>query len=169
MPRAKKIDLAKEAEAANDAGEVEVKITDAILLEMCPKEILAGFKKAKTPAARADYLYEVYHGPLKAHRDAFNDMDAFVSRLKSWFVQEFEGDQKGVTGKAARVEIKDKVVPIAEDWSKVYAYIKKTGSFDILNKAINAKAVQERWDQEKEIPGMGSFRKGSVSLTKVTK
>jgi len=162
----KKIDLAKEAaETANDATVIE--ITDALLREVCPKALLARFKSAKTPAARADLLYAVEHAELKEARNALRDIDIFVTKLEQWFIQEFKESQTGVTGKLGRVEVKNKEIATVEDWSKFYKHIAKKQEFDLLNKAINQKAIQERWGQEKEVPGVGKFIKKVISLTGV--
>lgn len=163
----KKIDLTKEAAAANGQEEV-ASITDGMLWEICPDPAtLKRLKAAKTPAARADLLYELDKNELKELRNAYKAMDAFVSKLEAWFVQEFRDSQTGVTGKVGRVEVKNKEVAIVEDWTKFYAHIAKKKEFDLLNKALNQKAVQERWEQHKEVAGIGKFIKKVISLTGV--
>lgn len=159
-----KIDLSAEAEEGSKVGSVEI-ITDERLLELAPKEIAGLFKKAKTPAARADLLYQLDRNELKKARDAYNKIDKFVSKLEAWFVQEFRDDQRGVTGKYARVEIKSKEYGSVQDWDKFYKHIQKKGEFDLLNKAVNQRAVKERWEQRKEVPGLDKFTKKVVSLT----
>jgi len=162
----KKIDLSEEAANSNAVEPPTPIITDDVLKEVCPKNVLARLKAAKTPAQRADLLFTLDREDLKELRDAYNEMDGFVKKLKAWFVQEFDGDQQGVTGKLGRVEIKKKDVPVVKDWTKFYAYIKKNSAFELLNKAVNAKSVNERWEQKKEVPGIEAFSKASVSLTK---
>lgn len=167
---AKKIDLSKEAVKTTAGAEEEaevVKIDDAFLREICPKALLPAFKQAKTPAARADFLYNVENLELKKARATFKEIDNFVTKLEAWFIQEFAGDQKGVTGKVGRVEVTDKKIATVIDWTKFYKHIQKKGEFDLLNKAVNQKAVQERWEQEKTVPGVDTFTKKVISLTKV--
>ena len=164
---AKKVDLSKEAEAANAGAEVVAPITDATLEELCPKNILTRFKAAKTPAARADLLYTLSAKEWKELKKVFDEIDKFLGKLEQWFIQEFQSDQRGVTGKVGRVEVKPKEIASVEDWSKFYAFVKKKGEFDLLNKAVNQRAVQERWSQNKEVPGVGKFIKRVVSLTGV--
>lgn len=167
---AKKIDLAKEAEIANDVGEEEDKaITEDFLFELCPKELLTKYKKAKTPATRADFLYTVSKEELKKARDVFNTIDKFLTKLEQWFIENMEPGQTGVSGKIGRVEVKKKIIASAEDWDKFYAHIKKKGEFDLLNKAINQKAVGARWENGKEVPGLTRFEKNVISLTGVKK
>lgn len=162
----KKIDLAAEAKAtAGDIDDREI-ITDEVLLELCPKEMRPLLRKAKTPAARADFLYTLDNGALKEARDRFKALEKLSNKLEAWFVQEFWSDQKGVTGKVARVEVINKEIATAADWTKFYAHVKKKGEFELLNKALNQKAIAERWDAGKEIPGLVKFTKKVISLTK---
>lgn len=167
MATKKKIDLAKEAAMVSAGAEVQDQITDAFLREICPKNVLARFKGAKTPAAKADLLFDLDRTELKALREAFKEMDNFLNKLEAWFVQEFRDDQRGVTGKVGRVEIKSKEIASVEDWTKFYGHIAKKKEFDLLNKAVNQKAVQARWEENKQIPGVGKFVKKVVSLTAV--
>lgn len=183
---AKKIDLAKEAEIANDVGEKENEgITDELLIELCPKSIRGKLKIkdmksstvkgeleeyiSLTPAQRADLLYSVSKDELKKARDAYNDLDKFLTKLEQWFIENMEPGQTGISGKVGRVEVKKKIIASAEDWDKFYAHIKKKGEFDLLNKAINQKAVGARWENGKEVPGLTRFEKSVISLTGVKK
>lgn len=166
---AKKIDLQKEAEIANDVGEEDRAITEELLIELCPKELLTKYKKAKTPATRADFLYLTSKEELKKARDIFNGIDKFLTKLEQWFIENMEQGQTGVSGKVGRVEVKKKIIASAEDWDKFYSHIKKKGEFDLLNKAINQKAVGARWEAGKEIPGLMRFEKQVISLTGVKK
>ncbi len=162
-----KVNMKKEAAAANGSSDVETEITDALLRELCPKDILARFKAAKTPAARADLLYDLEREELKELRAEFNKLDNFITKLETWFVQEFRDSQTGVTGKRGRVEVKNKEIGTVEDWTKFYKHVAKKNEFDLLNKAVNQKAIQERWEQNKKIPGVGKFIKKVISLTSV--
>jgi hypothetical protein len=89
------------------------------------------------------------------------------------FVQKLAvGEASGVQGMKSRVQVTEAVIPVVEvstdGWAKVYAHIKKTGHFDLLNKALNKTAVQERWDQHKQVPGVSKFRHKKVSVTKLS-
>lgn len=161
-----KVDLKKEAAATAGNAQVET-ITDALLRELAPKSVLARFKAAKTPAARADLLFTLSATEWKALKKSFDEMDNFLGKLEQWFIQEFRDSQTGVTGKVGRVEVKNKEIATVEDWSKFYKYIQKKGEFDLLNKAVNQKAVQERWEQKKQIAGVGKLVKKVISLTSV--
>lgn len=155
------------AEAADIPEDIVQPITDALLLELAPSSMKALFKKCKTPAARADFLYALDKGELKKARDAYNELDAFAKKLKGWFIQEFRDDQRGVTGKKGRVEVNAKQVPQVTDWPAFYAHIAKKKEWELLSKAIKPAAIEERWEQGKEVPGVGHFTVNKVSLTGV--
>ena len=50
---------------------------------------------------------------------------------------------------------------------KFYAHLKKTGDFELLNRALNRAAVNERWAAHKQVPGVGKFHVKKVSCTKL--
>ena len=72
-----------------------------------------------------------------------------------------------MAGKLARVTIINKIVPEVKDWDALYAHIKKTSSFDLLNRALNRKAVEERYEAGKCVPGVEDFQTATVSINKV--
>lgn len=167
MGAKKKIDLSKEAKKLNGDVEVEGLVTEEVLFEYCPREFLQAFKKAKTQAQRADLLYEVDKARLAQSKVADN-MGKFVSKLSQWFIQELpEKEATGIAGKIARVQVVKKERPGVTDWTKFYAYIKKNSAFELLNRAVNAKGVADRWDSGKQIPGVEKFPYKKISLTKV--
>lgn len=73
---------------------------------------------------------------------------------------------EGITGKAARARILQKDVPSVDNWEQLYKYVKRTGSFELLARKVNAVAVKERWEDKKKVPGVKSYKVTSVSITK---
>lgn len=161
-----KINLKKEAEAILDESEVD-EVTDELLLELCPEEFLAAFKKAKTAGQRADLLYKADEYRLECGKQV-ETMKKFVSKLEKWFIQQLpEDNATGIAGSIARVQIKQKERPSVKDWEKFYEHIRKNKAFELLNRAVNAKSVKERWESGKEVPGVEKFRYKDVSVTKI--
>lgn len=149
--------------------EAPQKVTDSLLFETCPKTFIKEFKKCKTAAKRADFLGQLDKSRLEVGK-YFKSINSFQNMLEEWFIQNLPmSDAKGITGQRSRVEIKKKDIAtvMGDDWTTFYAHIKKTGAFELLNKAINQKAVQERWAQHKEVPGVTKFTRKVVSLTTV--
>jgi hypothetical protein len=95
---------------------------------------------------------------VKAHEDAI------TNHLIDTVDMDVSG---GVVGKRYKVLIKRETIPVVEDWDKVYDFIKKNDSFDLLNKALNRAAFKERAEQGVAVAGVGTFEAKKISLTKV--
>ena len=133
---------------------------------------LGSLDPAKLPAgAVADTLYDLRQTSklLKGIITPFDDViDPAVKTLEEHFIQTLSVDEStGVQGQKSRVQVTASVIPVVEDWSKFYAHIKKTGGFELLNRAVNRAAVTERWDAKKQVPGVGKFTAKKVSCTKL--
>jgi hypothetical protein len=149
------------------------------------------FKVPATNGGCADTILRLRlaRGALQAEVAA---LDAQIAACETQLINTLPADDaEGVVGKLAKAVIVSKTVPTVEaaDWPKVYAFmledalaeaIKKgvvsapklacvlaeKGSFDLLQRRINNKAVTERWDANVAIPGIGQFVKKTVSVTK---
>lgn len=160
----KKIDLKVEAQETPD---FEGKVTDEVLLDLCPPEFLAEFKKAKSLGQRVDFLYVADKHRLEVQKDV-DKMKKFLSALERLFIQSLPNDDAtGIAGEVARVQVIKKERPSVKDWAAFYVFIGKTRSFELLNRAPNAKSIKERWDVGVQIPGVEKFQFKDVSVTKV--
>lgn len=134
------------------------------------KKVQAAKAKLKIPkkvGAVADMLYLNREGRLEKQHEV-DDMAAVETVLKNHLIDTLPGNEaSGTAGKVARVQLKEEQVPRVEDWDLFYKHLKKTGDFDLLNRALNVTAVRERWENNKTIPGVGSFTVTKVSVTKV--
>lgn len=72
----------------------------------------------------------------------------------------------GGAGTKAKVTITESNVPVVQDWDNFYRHIQETGDFDLLGRSLKVPAVRERWDDHKEVPGVGVFVKTKLSVTK---
>lgn len=121
----------------------------------------------KSPAACADLLYRVREQRLAMQKEV-DKLAAEENRLKEYFIQTLpKSDATGIAGRVARVQTGTKLIPQVEDWTAFYSYVKRTGSFDLLQKRLSEGAVKERWDDRKTIPGVGTFQAVTVSVTKL--
>lgn len=125
------------------------------------------FKLPKTLAQCADLAYQRRADRLEVQREA-TAIGEEEKQLKEHLIQNLPKSQaSGVSGKVANAKIDKKKVPTIEDKKKLLAHVKKTGDWDLLTIGINTAAVEERWEQKKKVPGVGSFEVIKVSLTKV--
>ena len=159
-----KVDITAELEAATKALAPALKRLTKAVAALDPAGMPVG--------SLADLLYDLrlLGKQLKAPTAAFDDLLAPVLKLvEEHFIQTLSvGESSGVQGKKSRVQVTDSVVPTVVDWEKFYAHIKKKGEFELLNKAVNRAAVQERWDAHKELPGVGKLHIKKVSCTKLS-
>lgn len=124
-------------------------------------------KPPKNPGAMADLLYLAREDRLRLQK-IVDQIESLEKDLKAHFIDNLsKKDSTGVAGKRARVQIVTEDVPQVEDWEATYAYIKKKGEFDLLNRALNKAAVKARWEAKKEVPGVRHFTVSKVSVTKV--
>lgn len=78
-------------------------------------------------------------------------------------------DSTGAKGNLAQVTVIHQVVPTLDEYPDLIKYIKKTGSFDLLQKRLSSTAIKLRWEDGKEVPGVGRFTKVSLRLIKIKK
>lgn len=125
-------------------------------------------KKLKIPksiGACADLLFDIRQERLAAQKivDAIREEEQI---LIDHIIDNVPKGDTGAAGKHHQVSVYTDVVPQAEDWDKVFKYIKRTGEFDLLQRRLNSAAVKERWEDNKSIPGVTTFNAVKVSLTK---
>jgi hypothetical protein len=162
--KAPKLNIDAELAAASKALSPAVKRLNASLSKLMLDGMPVG--------VAADMLYDLKQlsKTLGALTAPFDDLLLpSVKSAEEHFVQTLAvGESSGVQGMKSRVQVTENVVPAVDDWPKFYAHIKKTSAFELLNKAPNRAAIQERWDAKKQVPGVGKFHVKRVSCTKLS-
>lgn len=125
------------------------------------------FKLPKTLAECADLAYSLREERLAINRQA-EEIAKKETQLREHIIKNLPKSQaSGVSGKVANAKVITDVVPTVKDKAKFLAYVKKTGAFDLITSSMNAKAVKERWDAKKKVPGIEPYDVVKLSLTKV--
>jgi len=157
------VSILKELGVANKALAPAVKRLTLILSKLDPKKLPVG--------SLADLLYDLEQvgKQLSSLSAPFIDvLGPSIKVVETHFIDTLAvGESSGVQGMQARVQITDSVIPTIDDWDKFYEHIRKTRSFELLNRAPNRKAIVERWDAKKQVPGVGKFVAKKVSCTKL--
>jgi hypothetical protein len=121
--------------------------------------------------ALADLLYDLRQTASQAAHlaDSLQEVvSPAVKMLEEYFINSLKvGESSGVQGHKSRVQVTDSPIPTVEDWAALYEYIRKNKAFELLNKAVNRAAVQERWEAKKKVPGINVFHVKKVSCTKL--
>lgn len=74
-------------------------------------------------------------------------------------------DQCAING-LGTISRKEAIVPNAKDWNAIHSFIQETGSFHLLNKALNAAAYRETVEMGEQVPGIEPFTRVSLSVRK---
>ncbi len=128
-------------------------------------------KIPKKLGERIDLLYR-----LQQDREAKqHTMEVMIAELKKdeqkvedSIINEFTAEQiSKVGGTIAAATVSLHVYPQVKDWPAFYAYIKKTDSFDLLERRPTRVAYRERVENGEKIPGVESFTKKVLSLRKL--
>lgn len=124
-------------------------------------------KVPKTLGACADRLYQL-RGELAQVRKQAEALQAEYTAVKEKLVQELpKSEAQGVAGRLARATVVTKPKPSVKDWDALYRYIKKTGSFELLQRRVSEPAVAERWEAGQQVAGVEAFTVVDVSLNKL--
>lgn len=121
----------------------------------------------KTIGACADLIYKIREQRKKAQK-VIDEFDAQEAIIREHIINTLpKSDTTGVSGKIAKVAVVTKTVCQVENWDKFYAYIKKTGAFELMQRRVSDGAVKERWDQKKKVPGVTPFLVPTLSVNKL--
>jgi hypothetical protein len=71
-----------------------------------------------------------------------------------------------IGGRFMIVTLVAKTKPVAKVWAELYAYIKETDGWDLLQKRLTETAVALRWDEGIIVPGVEKFPVNDLSLSK---
>jgi hypothetical protein len=116
--------------------------------------------------ACADLLYRLKaeRATLASQVKALEEREALI---KNYIIETLPKTSTGVSGRVAHARVVTREVPRVEDWDLFYKYILKTKDFSLLQRRVGEKAVEERWEAQKQVPGVTPFTLVSVSITKV--
>ena len=118
-------------------------------------------------AALVDNYYQAHEDRLAADKSAAKLKDVETALRASLLSKLQESGATGVAGNVARANLVVKNVFQASDWEAVRAYIKKTGSWDLLQKRLSDTAVRERFDAGKPVPGVSMQEITDLSIGRV--
>jgi hypothetical protein len=177
-PAVKPVTLARSAKTgrvvskAEAAANPDTTVVEKIKKTAKPKKSARPeLKIPKKMGAVADLLYET-----RANRLALNSeveaMKGDETKLKNYVIENLpKSDQTGASGQVANVKVVNDSIFQASDWEKLYAWIKKTGNFQILNRALNQASIEDIYANSGKkftgIPGMIKAQITKVSVTKV--
>ena len=78
-----------------------------------------------------------------------------------------KSDDTGASGLKYRAQIVMKVKPKLADWQAFTGYILEYDRFDLVQKRVGEKAVEDMWDAGEAVPGIEKMNIPDVSITKI--
>lgn len=124
-------------------------------------------KIPKTIGECADLLYATQEKRLAVAKQV-TELEAQEVLLREHIIAELpKSKTTGVAGKRARVSVYNSEVPQVKDWDAFYKYVKKNNAFELMQKRLSTKAIDERLDAGEKLPGVERFTVVKVSLNKV--
>lgn len=125
-------------------------------------------KYPKSMGACADLLFDLRSKRLELDKAAAEAKEAETA-LINHIIEKLDKESTGAAGKHHQVRVITKQKPQVKDWPSFYAYVKKNGRFDMLQRRLSETAIMDTLENPKvkSIPGVEMFNAVSVSLTKV--
>lgn len=152
--------LAKTGKRAN--GSVAIGRKGAIAVDREGNPILP-----KALPACADLLYRTRKIRLEAQRE-IDLYEKLEGALRERLIAELpKSKSSGISGLLANAAIETRRIPQVQNWDKFYAFVKRTGSFVLLQKRLSEEAVKEMMEDKKVIPGIVMFNVKKVSCTAI--
>jgi hypothetical protein len=78
------------------------------------------------------------------------------------------GHMAAAGGQEIIVKLREKDRPIVKDWRELYHYIRENDYFMLLQKRLHESAIKELQEEGENIPGLGSFKTHTLTVSKVT-
>jgi hypothetical protein len=122
-------------------------------------------KFPKNIGACIDQLYELRQKRLKIEKSA-KDIDKLEGALEEHIIANFDKTElDGARGRAAQSTVERTTVGTIKDFDLFWPYAKKHP--EVMQRRLNNKALRERWDAGKTVPGIEKFTKIKLHTTKV--
>lgn len=119
-----------------------------------------------TIGACIDELYELRAKRLAGQKEV-DRVKAIEQMYEDHILANFtKTDLRGAKGDIATAAIKKSTVYNIDDWSAYTQWVHDNEAYDCLQKRLSSTAIAARFDNGEEVPGVSTFEKVSLSLTK---
>lgn len=117
-----------------------------------------------TPAALIDQLGALRDQRLAKQKEV-DELKKREAELEERILQRFTADElAGVKTDAYAASRSTRVIPTVSDWDTFWRHVLETGDSSLIQRRVGQKAVQERWEDGREVPGVEPFTQVSLSL-----
>jgi citrate synthase len=104
----------------------------------------------------------------KEMEEKLEKLKAKEREIEEYIIDNFDAQSiNGAKGAVASASVSLSINPSVKDWPKVWKYIAKNEAWDLMEKRIAKVAYRERLEAGQAIPGVETFQKKTLSLTKI--
>lgn len=118
-----------------------------------------------------DLAYNLRTARIAKQRSFDSEIEKMKSdeeAIREYIIQTFKKSEiEGAKGSVATAGITHTPLPVPKDWPKIYKYIEKNDAWDLMEKRIHKTAFRDRLEAGEVIPGIETFDKLDLSLTKI--
>lgn len=115
-------------------------------------------------------LVRVYREANKLRLAMQKEVDAvakYEREAKAALIATIPKSGDGIVADDYAVRVTTSVKPTIKDWNALVAAVQQSGRFDLLQKRLSDKAVQDMWEAGIEVPGVERFNHVDLSITKL--
>lgn len=127
---------------------------------------ISSIRIPKTFGALADRIFTLQEKRREIQRKV-KAIDEEEKALKAYFLENLPKGDGGAVGKKCRITVLNDVSYSIENDAEFYEYVKKTGSFDLLQRSVVKAAYVARLDNNETVPGVQSFTFKKLSINRL--
>ena len=116
-----------------------------------------------------DTLYRVRE-KKRAINEKLKEADSRERQLKEMLMEALDKqDTRKGEGKLASCSISTGIVPTAQDWQKIYNFVKRHGELELFEKRLSVSRYRELLEERpRGVPGIEPFEKRTINLRKLS-
>lgn len=116
--------------------------------------------------ATVDKWFELNQRRLDLQREA-DEIEEKEKELKKEFMDAMR-EEKILKIEATNCDVeikKGEMAPTARNWELIYAYVRATNAFELLQRRLSAPAIREHWEAGEHLPGIDKYPIEKLSVT----
>lgn len=163
--------LSRAVERVGERVERQMEAPGMMPLDQANADPLAvGAPMPKSLGRCADLYHDVRELRLLMEKEC-EAIKARETEIQEHIIRTLPKGDTGASGLRYRAQIKSETKPQVDEakggWPAVWAFIKKTDRFDIIQKRLGEKAIADMWENGEEIPGVAKVHVPKLSITKI--
>lgn len=123
----------------------------------------------KTPGGCADRICKL-KSQISAKKKEVKVLEDELSEIKEHTKKVYsKAKLKSCKGKNGTVSFNKDHTWHVKDWDKFYSYMSKNKAYDLMQKRVSDKAINDRLEEGEKVPGVEKFNFEKISITGLKK